>query len=425
MANVTFKLRNPNEKTQQLIYLVYRFGRNEKLVYSTGFKILPSYWNSEKMRVRNITEALGKDLINNFLNELQTATELHIIELRAKNKEINKNVLYDFLQIHTNKVKASDEHTLHGFVKAFLQRNKSRVNPITGKIISYKVQREHERTYELLQSFEKTQNKNKVFDFEDINLDFYADFTTYLQSLNLSVNTIGHKIETLKTWLNNATERGLNKNQQYKSQRFKAVTEETENIYLTPSELEKIYNKEFEAERLERVRDLFLIGAFTGLRFSDFTSITVDNIKDNKLHIEQQKTGKAVSIPLHPIVLEIWQKYNGALPKVISNQKFNEYIKEICRISGISSIEHKGITKGGTRIKQRFEKWQIVSSHTARRSFATNLYLSGFPTLSIMQITGHKTESAFMKYIKVTNEQHAELLRLHWIEKGEYLRIVN
>ena len=99
-------------------------------------------------------------------------------------------------------------------------------------------------------------------------------------------------------------------------------------------------------------------------------------------------------------------------------------MKEVCKESEITSIEQKGITKGGVRIKQNYKKWQLVSSHTARRSFATNLYLSGFPTLSIMQITGHKTESAFMKYIKVTNEQHAELLRLHWIDKGEHLRVV-
>lgn len=424
MANVTFKLRRPNDKTPQIIYLVCRFGQNEKLAYSTGLKILPTYWNKEKMRVRNLVEALGKDLINNYLNELYTASDLHITELKTKGKAVTKDALYKFLQNYTNKTQDSEENTLHGFIKAFLKRNKTRINPNTGKIISYKVQREHERTYELLQNFEKAKNKSIHFDFEDINLDFYTDFTAYLQSLKLSVNTIGHKIQTLKTWLNEASERGVNKSQQYKSHRFKAVIEETENIYLSSSELEKIYTHKFTSEKLIRVRDLFLIGAFTGLRFSDFTNITADNIKEGNLHIEQQKTGKTVSIPLHPIVLEIWTKYGGELPKVISNQKFNEYLKDVCKEAEINSIEQKGITKGGIRIKQNYEKWQLVSSHTARRSFATNLYLSGFPSLSIMQITEHKTESAFMKYIKVTNEQHAELLRLHWIDKGEHLRVV-
>ena len=166
------------------------------------------------------------------------------------------------------------------------------------------------------------------------------------------------------------------------------------------------------------MRDLFLIGAYTGLRFSDFTSITADNIRFNTLHIEQQKTGKPVSIPMHPIVLNIWKKYGGQLPKVISNQKFNDYLKEVCKLAGIDSIEQKSITKGGMRLKKSYKKYELVSSHTARRSFATNLYLSGFPTLSIMQITGHRTETAFMKYIKVTANQHASLLRKHWQTKA-------
>ena len=108
MANVTFKLRKPNDKTPQIIYLVCRFGQNEKLVYSTGLKILPAYWNKEKMRVRNLVEALGKDLINNYLNELYTATDLHITELKTKSKAVTKDALYKFLQNYTNKTQDSE-----------------------------------------------------------------------------------------------------------------------------------------------------------------------------------------------------------------------------------------------------------------------------------------------------------------------------
>ncbi len=420
MGTVTFKLRSPRGRKAQMIYLVYRFGRNDKLVYSTGLKAQPHHWNGEKMRMRNVVEALGKDVINNRLNELQTVTETYIIELKAKGKLVSKEVLRRFLDMYTHHQLSDQEGTtLHGFIENYLAHNKSRVNPNTGKLISYKVRREHERTYALLQAFEKAKNGGVKFDFEDITLDFYADFTAYLQELNLSVNTIGHKIQTLKVWLNEATDKGINKNQQYKSHRFRAITEETENIYLTPAELDKLYHYEFKTDRLSRVRDLFLIGAYTGLRFSDFTRITADNIRFNTLYIEQQKTGKSVSIPMHPVVLSIWEKYGGRLPSAISNQRFNTYIKEACRLAGIDSIEQKSITKGGMRIKKTYKKYELVSSHTARRSFATNLYLSGFPSLSIMQITGHRTETAFMKYIKVTATQHARLLRQHWQAKAE------
>ena len=417
MANITFKLRTQKNANPQMIYLVYRFGRNDKLAYSTGLKILPAHWNKEKMHVRNVYKAPEKDTINNRLSELSHATENYIIQLRAKGRSISKEELRAFLDNYTNNLFPESRNTFHGFVSAYLERNKIRVNPKTGKIISYKTKKEHERTYELMKAFEQQENKGVKLGFEDITLDFYADFTSYLQRLNLAVNTIGHKIQTLKTWLNEATARGINKNLQYKSHLFRAITEETENIYLQEKELEQLYNFEFGSEKLSRVRDLFLIGAYTGLRFSDFTGITPENIRSNTLYIEQQKTGKTIAVPLHPIFRSIWEKYGQKLPRNISNQKFNQYIKEACRLAGIDTSEQKNMTKGGIRIRQTYQKYELVSSHTARRSFATNLYLSGFPTLSIMQVTGHKTETAFMKYIKVTANQHAKLLRLHWQEK--------
>ena len=168
MANVTYKLRSPKSTAPQIIYLIYRFGRNEKLAYSTGLKILPTYWNKEKMRVRNVTEALGKDTINNRLNELQTVLELYVIEQKAKGKNVSKELLHNYLDSYTNNTNEEGEKNLHSFIKAYLKRNKTRINPNTGKIISYKVIREHERTYELLKEFENKKNKGINLDFEDI-----------------------------------------------------------------------------------------------------------------------------------------------------------------------------------------------------------------------------------------------------------------
>ena len=89
-----------------------------------------------------------------------------------------------------------------------------------------------------------------------------------------------------------------------------------------------------------------------------------------------------------------------------------------------SRIVLKSITKGGKRCTSIYEKWQLVSAHTARRSFATNLYKSGFPSISIMAITGHKTESSFLRYIKVSKEEHAKLLMLHWQKNGNLLKVL-
>jgi integrase len=263
----------------------------------------------------------------------------------------------------------------------------------------------------------------KQIDFKDIDLKFYEGFTQYLQDEKLAVNTIGKKIQTLKIFLNSAKDEGLNKYDSYKSSKFKALTEEAETIALDEEELTKLYEKDFsDRPSLERVRDLFLVGCWTGCRFSDITQITPENISGGFIHIKQHKTGAKVVIPLHPVVTAILNKYDGQLPEPISNQKFNLALKEIAEIAEINDSVHKAITKGGNRVSKAYKKYELVTTHTARRSFATNLYKSGFPSLSIMAITGHKTEEAFLKYIKVTSEEHAIKLQEHW--NKSYLKVV-
>jgi integrase len=114
------------------------------------------------------------------------------------------------------------------------------------------------------------------------------------------------------------------------------------------------------------------------------------------------------------------------LPKSISNQKTNDYLKELGKLEdkkgkkllhSLNTIVSKSFTKGGVRVIENYQKWELLSSHTARRSFATNEYLAGTPTITIMAITGHKTEKAFLKYIKLTPNEHAKLLKLHWLKR--------
>lgn len=422
MANVTFKPRTLKSSEPQIIYLVYRFGRNDKLVFSTGLKIEPKYWNAKKMRVRDVTDVLDKDIINNRLNELQTITEAFITKEVAQSRDITKDVLKDFLSNTINPPKNNTD-TLHGFMLDFIERASTRVGQRTGKIVGNKTQLGYKRSLKYLQMYEE--KVKQTFDFKDLGLDFYNKYTAFLQSFGLSVNTIGREIKTLRTILNDAKARGKELSKDFLNGCFVVTKEESESVYLDEYELAKLYECDLSNKpKLERVRDLFLVGAWTGLRFSDFTRITKDNISNGFIHIEQQKTAGRVSVPLHPVVNEIWKKYGECLPPTISNQKFNDYIKEVCKLSEIDTSEHKSITKGGIRRSQKYAKWELVSSHTARRSFATNLFLSGFPALSIMQITGHKTEAAFMKYIKVTPEQHAKLLQAHWAKKGQFLNVI-
>jgi integrase len=229
--------------------------------------------------------------------------------------------------------------------------------------------------------------------------------------------------------LNAATDAGVNKTFGFKSSRFKVVSEESDSIYLTEKELNDIYSFDFsENKRLEKVRDLFIVGSWTGLRFSDFTKLSEDHIKEDFLEIETQKTGEKVVIPIHSIVKDIFKKYKNeiglCLPQPISNAKMNEYLKEIgkeitAKNKDISLNQDviTTITRGGKKVSTRDKKYDLITTHTARRSFASNLFLDGVPALTIMKITGHKTERAFLKYIKITLNENAKILQMHWKNK--------
>ena len=136
-------------------------------------------------------------------------------------------------------------------------------------------------------------------------------------------------------------------------------------------------------------------------------------MEGNTIRIRTQKTGELVVIPLHWMIRDILDKYEGALPKPVSNQKMNEYLKEIGELAKINTISNTSITKGGLRVDKASKKFELITVHTARRSFATNMFLAEVQTISIMKITGHKTEKSFMKYIRISQEDNAIKLADH------------
>ena len=422
MANIKFLIRDTDSDSEQTIYVTSRFGRNEKLMYATPLKVEPIFWNEKEGRVKNSKYCTYRDEVNGALNTIEALIKSFIAKAATSDNEIiSKDSLKNLLDVHfgKKKAKASD---FHSFFEAFIEQCDSRLSPRRGgQTIDYKTKREYARTYYYIQEYEK---KRKIrLEFRNIDKMFFNDFVAFLQDLGLSTNTIWHKTVSIKAVMKAANEQELTDNTKYTS--FKNVSEESQAIALSEKELDLLAQFDFSnSPRLERTRDLFLIGCWTGLRFSDFTRIKQENIKDNMLTIQQQKTNEFVTIPLHPVFITIWNKYNGVLPANISNQKFNDNLKDVCREAGLKERVMKSITKGGKKQTTVYEKWQLVSSHTARRSFATNLYKSGFPSISIMQITGHKTESSFLKYIKVTKEEHAKMLMMHWQKNGNLLKVV-
>jgi integrase len=238
----------------------------------------------------------------------------------------------------------------------------------------------------------------------------------FLINKNYGKNTIGTLIKNLKVFMNEAVDRKVTTNMQFKNRRFKTVEEPTDNIYLTEGDIKRLYELDLtDNNRLEKVRDLFIIGCYTGLRFSDLTKLRRENISrdGSTAKINTIKTGETVIIPLKSYVKAILAKYDGEPPQAISNQKMNEYLKELGQLADIDEDILITSTKGGVRATDSYKKWGLITTHTARRSFATNAYLQGVPSISIMKITGHRTEKSFLKYIKISQEDNANKLINH------------
>lgn len=243
-------------------------------------------------------------------------------------------------------------------------------------------------------------------------MDFYYLFIEYLESLDFSLNTIGKFIKQIKVFMNAATEENLNTNLSYRNRRFIKPSATSTDIYLSEIELKTIIDLDLTKEpKLDQARNLFIIGAYTCFRVSDFNSLSKENIYEYEgkrfFRIIVKKTGKYLPIPIHPEVEKILKKYDGNLPKKMPDQHINLALKKI----GIKAKLNEEITiikiKGGKKIIEKKKKHQMITNHTARRSFCTNAYKAGMPTIDIMAISGHTSEKVFLNYIKITADERA------------------
>jgi integrase len=295
------------------------------------------------------------------------------------------------------------------------------VNRDSGKRLAKGTIRIYRNTLSRLRTFQEEYHKR--IDFDTIDLEFYDHWIDFLSDgLQLCNNSVGRYTKTLKMFLNEATDRELNTNLTFRNKRFKILSEQTYSIYLNEKELEEMFQLDLSGnKKLERVRDLFIVGCWTGLRFGDLTNILPENIKGDKIEIKTQKTGQIVVLPMHRMVKEIMERYKdfpNSLPPSISNVKMNAYLKIVGElVESLHEITQTNITRGGRLITKNRKKYELVTVHTARRSFATNLYKDGVSSLTIMKLTAHKSEKVFLNYLKATAEENASLVEKHWQKK--------
>lgn len=419
LNEVRFVLKDPGADSSTLIYLVYRFG-GQRLKYSTGEKVDPDQWDQESQRIKVFNkDRSGKQLVKDANTQLDRYAA-KVIELRRSfdlsglelNPELFKLQLDKEFKKDSRKPKAeSPKETLFQFIQRFIDEAKAGTRLIRRKNKRYSLEtlKTHQTTLTNLEEY-KLYSSSSI-DFDSIDLGFHSDFISWLTNeKEYAINSIGNQIKHLKTWLRASHKERLHDNRIFEDDEFNKPVEESDSVYLTDGDLTEIYNLDLtKNKKLDNVRDMFLLGCYTGLRFSDFSQLRRENIiNDGKLlMVTTQKGTQKVFVPINARVSAILNKHKEDPIRTISNQKTNDYIKDVVKDAGITYKVEITITKAGMRVSKFTEKYKEISTHTARRSFATNAYLAGVPSIDIMKITGHKTETNFMKYIKVTGEETA------------------
>ena len=408
MAVVNYYLKDNDVKNSKptLIYLSFYY-EGKRLRISIKEKILAKNWNQEDQKARRSEE--GHAQLNQRLEKLTSDYQKAYRILLSLNKKITPDSLIEQVDEINNVVNKSNK-TLMGFINDYIETAVYKVKH--GTIKSYKT------TQSVLKKFQA--HRRKRIDFDSIDLNFHDEYTAYLsKNLNYSGNTVGKHVKNLKVFMGEAKERGLTNNTDYLKKGFRVFKEDIDNIYLSEDEIRKLFDLDLsQKERMAFARDLFIVGCYTGLRFSDFSQIKRENIRNGMITLRTQKTNELVTIPVHPLVEVIMNKYKGkyanSLPPAFANQIMNGYLKDIGKLAEFEESVLISKTIAGKKTSRTFKKHELITTHTARRSFATNLFLQEFPAISIMKITGHRSEKNFMNYIKMTPHQNAEKLRKHW-----------
>jgi integrase len=398
MGNIKYRLRATSDKKISLIHLVYWHDGN-RFFYPTGQKIENIYWNDKEQRAVKRKGNTALSSLNTLLDKIEQRVKTAERKLLAEGKPTSNTNLKEYIDKLSGKSIKKIEYTSlvkYGFdvVERYKKMGKY------PKAIN--------STTKMVEKFRRNTT------FEDVDVNFHDDLVTYMKVEGYAKNYIGKVVGTIKLLMNLAVEEGITKSVKYKSSRFKRVQEPVYNIYLSIEELETIHKHNYKLQRLDNAADLFLIGAFTGLRFSDYAKMEGVNFDDGEFIVQDtMKVDSRLVIPQHRIIKEILAKRDGELPYPISNVKLNLYLKDVGKEAGINQEVIKTITKGMGKVRTTYKKYELITTHTARRSLATNMYLVGIPIKTIMSITGHSTVAQLMSYIKITEVEVAESIKDH------------
>jgi integrase len=408
LATIKFLYRSVKDVGAITIRLAYRHEKRDfTLEAKTPITISRGDWELLATPKRIKDAALKNKKLE--IEQETSSLEHHVLSAfnRTSASSISKAWLTRLVEDHFSIGSSNDvPQTVVGYFPRFLKGVKNQISPSTSK--------RYNTAFGFLKKFAEDTGIDPRID--EVDSDFQQAIEEYCARKQYAVNTIAKYLSIIKTVCRYA----LRHDNILLSPRFqliKSKSHRTPIIYLSFDDLKLIRELPDDAlgPRLSNVRDWLIISCYTGQRISDFMKFKTENIREDDgvkvMDIIQQKGDKQVTVPLFEPVLQILEKYQGGFPRRLSDQKFNEYAKEVAKLAGIDNLVHGGkVVKdsNGSKRKEfgKFPKHELVTSHVGRRSFATNFY-GKIPTPLIMNVTGHSKESTFLGYIGKTSRDTA------------------
>lgn len=423
IVKASFNLRQPKSKRPTNIYLIVRINQKQAKL-STGVKVYPEHWNIKKQEAYISCRLTESDNINN------TIANKKLLELRNQFEEFKR-----YLCDNPSKLENCWELLRQYIYKDSNMRKTKKINAIhwlrdaiaNDKTIKTSGERKGASTMEMYQgqlksfdTFLKETDKGAI-GFEEINLALIKEYETYLfnktvkKGKTTSTNTVANKCVQLIGIIKRAEPYNLIDIHESKLDRYtkpKSRQGNENEIYLSEEDINKIYSLKLSGKE-EVVRDLFVLQCWTGQRFSDIQSLNKGIIKHTRngqvLEIVQTKKTHRVTIPLFPITTEILRKYNFNLPTTAKNTTLS-YLKKIGLKAGLTEEHIVTEDRGGKVTNSIKQRWELIGTHTARRSYISNMLKRGYDSHLLMKITGHTTEEAFKRYVKVSSGDVASLI---------------
>jgi site-specific recombinase XerD len=413
----SFILDKPNGDKDTFIFVLLSCW-DGRLKYSTKEKVHPRLWDFALQRPKvpkNDRIAKARYLKINRIDDA--------LEVLKTNCTINGDRLTKSLAIET--ISAVLDHKAPKRRMSFEAGAKQIIREMRegllmtdkGKLYSKGTIKNYNQSLNALIDFSGT--KRMSIEFNDVTLNTYHHFINYCNQKDWALNYTGQHLKNWKCLLREAFKKSWHKNRIYEFEDFKTLQEETFDIFLSEEELRVMIKKNLSYNReYDLARDWFIIGCYTALRVSDLKLLHTDMVSGGQIILANEKTDERVVLPVHPNVAAILKKWKG-FPPPIAEQTINQKIKEVAQLCKIKGKVLYSVTQGGVRKDYYMQKWQMVSLHTARRSFITNARKNGIPDGIIMKLAGIRKAATLQRYDKLSSEEAAMIAKNHSFFNGK------